>query len=133
MKESELIEALQARYPELQQMTVDGNVFFFTQPGQMMPFATLMTNDVNDPDSDLSREGVYRLNVGLTKAQFMALVPDPETSFDYTALDQLMPHPVYAKQRWVCVLNPGAETLTQLWPLLDEAWQRAARPRAAKS
>ena len=29
---------------------------------------------------------------------------------DFTALDRIMPHPVYGKMYWVCVLNPSDET-----------------------
>ena len=37
-----------------------------------------------------------------------------------------MPHPVYAAQSWVCVLNPSDATFESLRPLLAEAHQRAA-------
>jgi hypothetical protein len=41
---------------------------------------------------------------------------------DYAALDQLMPHPVYAAQSWVCVLNPSTERFESLKPLLADAY-----------
>jgi hypothetical protein len=41
---------------------------------------------------------------------------------DFAALDQLMPHPAYAPQSWVCVLNPSPETFDTVKPLLAEAW-----------
>jgi hypothetical protein len=44
---------------------------------------------------------------------------------DFTALDQLLPHPVYAPQSWVCVLNPSAATFEAVRPLLAEAYQLA--------
>lgn len=41
---------------------------------------------------------------------------------DHSVLDTLMPHPVYAAQRWVCILNPTQHTFeTRLKPLLNEA------------
>jgi hypothetical protein len=47
-----------------------------------------------------------------------------------TALDRLMPHPVYATQHWVSILNPSAATFdTVVKPLLDEAHERVARAR----
>jgi Family of unknown function (DUF6194) len=42
--------------------------------------------------------------------------------YDFAALDTLMPHPVYAPQSFVCVLNPGPETFETIKPLLAEAW-----------
>jgi hypothetical protein len=38
-----------------------------------------------------------------------------------------MPHPVYAAQFYVCVLNPGAETFEAVKPLLAEAYSIAVR------
>jgi hypothetical protein len=42
-----------------------------------------------------------------------------EADCDFTALDQIMPHPVYGQMFWVCVLNPSPETF--------EAVQRSAQ------
>ena len=36
-----------------------------------------------------------------------------------------MPHPVYGRQSWVCVLNPSAETFGRVKPLLREAYEIA--------
>jgi len=52
---------------------------------------------------------------------------DAATEYDFSALDQLMPHPVYAPQGWVCVLNPSAPTCEALKPILAEAYERSAR------
>lgn len=92
-------------------------------------FATLVTSDEYDAASNLDRPGVYRLNIGLSKATFERVVgSDPNP--DYTALDQLMPHPVYAVQHWVSILNPSEATFDKLVkPLLDEAHERVARAR----
>jgi hypothetical protein len=38
-----------------------------------------------------------------------------------------MPHPVYAAQSWLSVLNPSAETFRDLQPLLAEAYQIAVQ------
>jgi hypothetical protein len=40
-------------------------------------------------------------------------------------LDRLVPHPVYAPQSWVSVLNPSQETFRVVEPLLAEAYERA--------
>jgi Family of unknown function (DUF6194) len=98
---------------------------------QKFPFATIVTKDYGDFDntSQLDRPGVFRLNIGLSRTTFISLFPSDATGFDPAALDQLMPHPVYASQSWVSVLNPSAETFERLKPLLAEAYSRAAGRR----
>ena len=47
---------------------------------------------------------------------------------DYAALDRVIPHPVYAKQRWVAILNPSRRSFDDIVkPLVDEAHQRLAK------
>ncbi len=105
--------------------------FFSCDPEKHWPnFATIGTNDdAHDHFSDLARPGVFRLNIGVGRASFEAIAaaqPEP----DHTALDLLMPHPVYAKQRWVCVLDPGEATWEHVVkPLLDEAHAIVSRRR----
>ncbi|GER11638.1 DUF6194 family protein [Variovorax boronicumulans] len=101
----------------------DDNTFFFHGADNKFPFATIVTKD-NDFDSasKLNRPGVFRLNVGVGKETFRALFGEqPPVDIDYTALDRLMPHPVYAKMHWVSVINPSAATFETVKPLLTEA------------
>ena len=89
----------------------------------------------NDRASGLDREGVYRLNLGLRRETFEGLFgslpkrpPKGGTvamDYDFTALDRLLPHPVYAWMGWICVLNPAPETLKCIGPLLREAYEYA--------
>lgn len=100
-----------------------GDSYFFTDPRQMHPFATLVTSDAHDPASDLNRPGVFRLNVGVGKATFQALFGAADAAdHDFTALDRLLPHPVYGNMYWVCVLNPGPATSEAVRGLLAEAY-----------
>ena len=116
-----------------------GDTFFIYDPErnlpdkQQIPFATIITKDYGEFDnaSNLNRDGVYRLNVGVSRDTFRRLFPDGESAYDYTALDTLMPHPVYAPQSWVSVLNPSDATFESLQPLLQEAYARAAKRRSA--
>jgi uncharacterized protein DUF6194 len=110
-----------------------GDTFFIYDPernledSRRFPFATIVTKDYTDFDdaSNLNRAGVFRLNIGLGKERFQSLfVGDDE--HDFTALDRLMPHPVYGRNHWVCVLNPSDETFEALKPLLAEAYTIAA-------
>ncbi|HEX5502790.1 MAG TPA: DUF6194 family protein, partial [Thermomicrobiales bacterium] len=46
--------------------------------------------------------------------------------------DRLLPHPVYAPQSWVCVLNPSDETFQTVRPLLAEAYDQAVNRHTAR-
>lgn len=94
------------------------------EPIRQFPFATIVTKDYADLDnaSNLDRPGVYRLNLGASPARFRSRFGAPSSiqpgQFDFTAHDTVTPHPVYATQSFVCVLNPSAETFERVQPLL---------------
>ncbi|MFC3853232.1 DUF6194 family protein [Salinispirillum marinum] len=44
---------------------------------------------------------------------------------DFTALNELMPHPIYGWMSWVQVLNPSASTFESIRPLIAEAHAKA--------
>ena len=105
----------------------------------MIPTATYPTYDVSPgprwsrptpttPRPTSAGRGIFRLNIGLSKAGFGELFPI-ESEHDLTALDIVMPHPVYAPQHFVCVLNPEASWPTVLG-LLEQAHEFAARRHA---
>ncbi len=120
-----------------------GDSFFFYDPDRTlppdrrMPFATIVTKDYGDFDraSNLDRPGVFRLNIGLSRERYISLFgPAPrgagadgvvETGHDFAALDQILPHPVYAPMYWVCVLSPSEATFQRVQPLLAEAYDLA--------
>lgn len=100
----------------------DDNTFFFHDDGNEFPFATIVTKDsASDKASQLDRGGLYRLNIVVREASFQALFGDAQEPVDHTALDTLMPHPVYARRHWVSVINPSAKTFERVKPLLAEA------------
>ena len=68
---------------------------------------------------------MFRLNIGVSKKTYEGLFG--EGHYDFAALDQLMPHPVYGTNHWVCVLNPSEPTFKKLKPLLAEAYDIAAQ------
>ena len=119
----------------------NGDTFFFYDPDgndpldRRLPFATIVNDDLYDHASDLHRPSVFRLNVGVSKETYRSLFgPQPappgdsgivDTGHDFTALDQILPHPVYAPMSWVCVLNPSAATFETIRPLLAEAYNLA--------
>ena len=77
-----------------------------------------------DQNSNLTARGAYRLNIGLGRESFNTLI-DPAAQYDYAATDVVIPHPTYAKQRWVGIVNPSRATFEeQVRELLDEAYRR---------
>lgn len=108
-------------------------------PERMMPFVTIVTGDNYDDVSQLNQPDAYRLNIGLPKARYTALfgaTPTErdehgiwQTGFDHATRDVVMPHPGYAPQHWVCVINP-ATTLDAARELMAEAHEFAARKHA---
>lgn len=93
------------------------------------------SNGPHDKASDLDRDRVFRLNIGISKhscqRRFGALPFRPsaagivDTGHDFARLDEVMPHPVYGWMGWICVLNPSRATFDDLRPLIDESYQLA--------
>ena len=126
--EAQVLRYIAQTYPDADIFTAGSGTFISCDGDKHWPnFATLVTSDEYDPASNLGRPGIYRLNIGVSKATFEKVVssnPNP----DYTALDQLMQHPVYAMQHWISILNPSEATFDKVVkPLLDEAHERVAR------
>ena len=94
----------------------DASFFFYNPdstlpPDHRFPFVTIVTSDAYDQFSNLNRPSVFRLNIGIGKQTFRsrfglpkapaggddaAESDDTSSDHDFTALDQLMPHPVAA-------------------------------------
>ena len=129
-----VVHYITGTFPDVDIVTAMGATFFSLDPEKHWPnFATIVTTDEHDmgsPSNLSSRPGVYRLNIGVSRQTFDRLVggmSDP----DYAALGRLLPHPVYAEQHWVSILNPGSDTFeTVVKPLLREAHDRIAATRA---
>lgn len=140
MDENSIIQYITQTFDKIQIATSNGNHFFYYGPEdkipeRTMPFATLVTNDDYDQISLLNRPGIFRLNIGVSKTTYHSLLgPQPfppgasgivDTGHDFTALDQLMPHPIYGHLFWTCVLNPSDKTFQTIKPLLAEAYNAA--------
>lgn len=108
-----------------------GYTFFFYGPDRMLPFATIATTgNEYEQVSNLDRPGVFRLNIGVSKQTFQSLFGTDKvdvSAYDFTALDKIMPHPDYAAQHYVCVLNPSDVTFERVRALLAEAYELAVR------
>jgi len=146
-----IIAAIDARFEGLAPKASWGETSLFYNPGRALPngvyFCTVKDHDgANDTASKLDRPGVFRLALGLPVARYEALFgPRPQrpakgetvaTGHDFTALDALVPHPVYAWMGWVQILNPSRASFESLHPMLEEAhravvakFQRTLRQR----
>jgi hypothetical protein len=122
------------RFPDTDVVQALGATFFSIDPEKHWPnFATIVTTDEHDmgaPSNVTARDGVFRLNIGVSRATFEGVVGSVAEP-DYAAFDRLLPHPVYAKQLWISILNPSDATFSEVvLPLLDEAHDRVAATRA---
>ena len=118
-------------WPETDVVQAMNAWFFSLDPEKHWPnYATLVTTDEHDDASNLSRRGAFRLNMGVDRETFGRLAaanPDPA----YTTHDLVLPHPVYAAQHWICIVNPSETTFRDdVVPLLNVAHDRLAAQRA---
>lgn len=91
----------------------------------------------NDRSSKLNRENVYRVNLGVYKDTFKEIfdiIPKRpgkggivDMDYDFSATNQILPHPVYGWMGWICVLNPSEKTFEELKPLIQEAYEYAKK------
>jgi len=124
-----------------------GDTFFFYDPegnrpeNQRLPFATLVIHDYPgwDAECQLDRDGIFRVNIAVGRGGFERLLGYPPAQheahhdeFDYAATDVLIPHPMYASQGWVSIVNPAEQTSMQLQQLLEEAHALAVRRHARR-
>ena len=111
MNENEITQYIIETFPGVETAENFGYTFFFYRSDHKMPFATMSASD-NDYHrfSNLDRPGIFRLNIGVGKQTFQSLFGSETidvSSYDFTVLDRIMPHPEYAAQQFICVLNPS--------------------------
>lgn len=128
-------------------LTTWGETAYFYNPGQVLKrgayFATIKEkNGENDKSSRLDRDGVWRLNMGVTKATFFKVFGHTpvrpakgciiEGPWDFAELNKLTPHPIYGWMSWMSVLNPDVSTFEICKPLILNAHQRASQTFAKR-
>jgi hypothetical protein len=137
MNEAAITNYITETFPKVETGTNFGYTFFFYASDHKLPFATLSSSDNGyDSVSHLDRTGIFRLNIGVSKQAFQSLFtsdPVDVSSYDFTVLDTLMPHPEYARQHFICVLNPSRATWEQVRFLLAEAYDLARRRNAKRT
>jgi hypothetical protein len=143
INEAEITAYIAQTFPGVAVISAPGGSFYFYDPegdtpeDRRLPFVTVTIKDDYDTASNLARPDVFRFNIGVSKETFHTLfdrtpaatngTTATNTAYDYTALDVILPHPVYAPQSWVCVLNPGPATIEEVKRLLAEAYEMAVR------
>ena len=100
-----------------------GYAFFFVGEDHRVPFVSISDSDnAYDTVSNLNREGVFRINIGVSSETFDSLVGHSSAeNIDYSALNVFLPHPEYAKQHFVCILNPAQDNVETTKKLIVEA------------
>jgi hypothetical protein len=128
----EITSWITATYPETVVAQALGATFFSLDEKHWPNFATIVTTDEHDlgsPSNLSERPGVFRLNIGVGRQTFQRVVGDASNA-DYAAIDAILPHPVYARQRWIGILNPSRRSYEEIVkPLIAQAHERLARPR----
>lgn len=122
MKQTDF-EAFVNGLPNVQSEENFGYSFFFVGSDHRLPFVTTADSDNEYDDvSNLDREGVYRLNIGVSKETFSDLVSDQlDGDVDYAMLNVFLPHPHYSRQHFVCILNPAGDNVEKTKQLINEA------------
>lgn len=142
MRPEDLIDYLTRRFDGLAPQSSWGEISFFYNPGNALSngvyFCTIKDHDgANDRSSELDRPGVFRLSLGLTAACYERIFgPRPvrpakgtavSTGHDFTQLDVVMPHPIYAWMGWIQVLNPSDETFGSMQSMFVESYEYVVR------
>ncbi len=130
MDQDAVLRYISTTFADVQVAESNGSFFIFHGPeGKVpergFPFATLVTTDEYDQVSDLSRPGIFRLNIGVSRLTFKTLFKEGAQTYNFAALDKIMPHPIYGMMNWLCVLNPGEATWDTSKAYLAEAYGRA--------
>jgi Family of unknown function (DUF6194) len=134
-------------YPGLNSLDTYGEKSFFYNPENLLTkgiyFATLKEKDgPNDKASDLNREGVFRLNLGISKQSYEKLFGTKpkrppkggivDTGHDFKEFNKITPHPIYAWLHWIAILNPDDDSMSQIKELMDETYQNVQKKYATK-
>lgn len=140
MSPREISEVIVSRFPGVIAKISWGETAFFYNPDHSLPngayFCTIKDHDgKNDGASKLDRQGVFRVAIGLPSDTYVGLFgakpsrPQKggvvDTGHDFTRVNELMPHPIYAWMGWVQMLSPAKRRFADILPLIEMAHQAA--------
>lgn len=129
------IQLLASQLQNVQHEVNMGYSFYFVGSDHYLPFVTIgYADNEGDAVSNLNREGVFRVNIGVKPETFKSMFPHFKSvdEYDYTALDTFMPHPHYASYGYICILNPSQTHEEQVKQYILEAYAIATKREAAK-
>ncbi len=144
MNQDTITQYINDTFADIHTHITPDSTFFFYDHDRKFTFATIVTKDDEyDQLSNLNRPDVFRLNMGISKQTFLSLFDKIyaqseaskglDSKYDFTALDKLMPHPVYGRMYWVCILNPSPATFEEVVkPLLAEAYAQDVKQYAKR-
>lgn len=142
MRPEEIIDHLTGRFDGLAPKASWGETSLFYNPDLALAngvyFCTIKEHDgANDRSSELDRPGVFRLALGLPEECYQQhFGPRPTrppkgavvtTGHDFTQLDVVMPHPIYAWMGWIQVLQPSDERFAAMQMLFVESYDHVVR------
>lgn len=117
------IEQFVMSLPNVEHEENMGYQFYFVGDDHHVPFFSIAENgNQYETMSKLDREGVFRVNIGVSRDTFMSMFADTDVEkVDFSVLDTFLPHPHYSKQYFICILNPSENNDEQLKKFIIEA------------
>lgn len=86
------VEAFIEAMDDVQRAEAFGYTLFFVGDDHRLPFVTLIDTDQDaDSVSDLDRDGVFRINIGVSKATFAVVEQAGEVRHEASRLDSIIP------------------------------------------
>ena len=140
MLPEQIIDEITMRFADLSVKSTWGETSIFFNPGKRLKngayFLTLKESDgENDKSSQLYRKGIFRVSFGISSHSYEKLFGDKppraekggivKTGHDFTKVNTLMPHPIYAWMHWVQILSPESDKWNSLQDLLAESYKSA--------
>lgn len=138
MSPSTIIEYCLSNFSDIILTDSWGETGIFYNPNKILKrgvyvFTIKEKDGANDKSSLLNRDKVFCLNIGLRKETFRKIFGElpsrpsagniVEMDYDFTSLNKILPHPVYAWMGWIRILNPTLETYDEIKPFLQEAYE----------
>ncbi|WP_257403951.1 DUF6194 family protein [Campylobacter lari] len=101
-------------------------------------FCTIKENDgINDKASNLNREGVFCLSCSLCGQDYQNLFGQKpkkalkgkvdSLNYDFSMLDLIMPHSIYAYMGYICINNPSRKNFEIFKDHLELSYQKAIK------
>lgn len=140
MQEKDLIKRITEQFNHLKLSKYGSETIISYNEGDFFPIGKMICSikaedGKLDKHSQLDRMGVYRFSFAPSHDTYMRLFGDQplkpqvghpvELEYDYDKLDILTPHPLYAYNGWLQILNPSEKHFESIWGFIMESYLRA--------